>query len=224
MKKQKWGIVVSVQFCWLLCLGGVKAQAGLIPVPIRPMQGMLVSGPGDAGGAFMSSWRKVNNATSYRLAFYRNNTLEHEVVATDTTARVEGAYFLNSPLEAGIQLSMSWRLKAVFGTVEGEWSEFFNFIYFYPVSNEQEEVPSVFQTLVYPNPVSEIFTVSADTPLEGYEVKLFDILGRAHKLQIIAENEHEIQLKRTLNLPNGVYFLWFKVADKQFFQKIIVKE
>lgn len=53
----------------------------------------------------MSSWRKVNNATSYRLAFYSNNILEHEVVATDTTARVAGADFLNSISEVGTQPS-----------------------------------------------------------------------------------------------------------------------
>lgn len=78
--------------------------------------------------------------------------------------------------------------------------------------------------MVYPNPVSEVFTVSADISLKGYELRLLDILGREQEVEIISENEYQIQLKRTPSLLSGIYLLWLKMGDKQFIQKVIIKE
>ncbi|MCC5916447.1 MAG: T9SS type A sorting domain-containing protein [Cryomorphaceae bacterium] len=73
----------------------------------------------------------------------------------------------------------------------------------------EEAQPSVFS--IYPNPVTDVFSVSATFPLETYSVwKLTDAMGKEIRTGILANDEESIDIRA---LPSGVYF--FRVQYKQ---------
>ena len=75
--------------------------------------------------------------------------------------------------------------------------------------------------LVYPNPVSSVFTAVPGSELIR-EIVIYSVEGRAVQFAIGNSTEEEMKVNISL-LPKGVYFLKVK-TDSQIYQYKIVKE
>ena len=67
---------------------------------------------------------------------------------------------------------------------------------------------------VYPNPTSDIFTISTGNYTGALKVNVYDLFGR----KVFTSNDKEISLK---SFADGVYILEFKAADKTYTTRII---
>ncbi len=74
---------------------------------------------------------------------------------------------------------------------------------------------------IYPNPASEMVTISLKNSSEKAKISMFDVMGRLVK-QIGFENKKEIHFS-VADLQAGIYYLKISEGEKQATQKLIVK-
>ncbi|MCH8546814.1 MAG: T9SS type A sorting domain-containing protein [Cryomorphaceae bacterium] len=81
----------------------------------------------------------------------------------------------------------------------------------------EEAQPSVFS--IHPNPVTDVFSVSATFPLETYSVwKLTDAMGKEIRTGILANDELSIDIRA---LPSGVYFFRIQYKQEVYLHKVM---
>ena len=67
-------------------------------------------------------------------------------------------------------------------------------------------VDNPLQTLVYPNPVSDIFTLEAGQDIEVDNISVFNLIGKTVRFQLKNEEQRKVQIDLSGNVP-GVYFV-----------------
>lgn len=95
----------------------------------------------------------------------------------------------------------------------------------FPVTTSVSDASSTFNTMVYPNPATESFTVSIENSFaESFEISIVDIQGKV-VFQTI-ENNGSSSFSKTINtsdIAKGLYYVRVKTSEGQKTSKLVIQ-
>ncbi|HEY9164620.1 MAG TPA: T9SS type A sorting domain-containing protein [Candidatus Kryptonia bacterium] len=205
--------------------------AGIFRRPLTQLYALLLSPPilatprNDSSGAVDSiklAWRKVANATSYRIQLSSDSMFSRILVDSssvlDTCLEVEGlkgdsVYF--------------WRASALDTTGSSGWSDTWTFTAG-PLTAVRpgKDIPTDFALHQnYPNPFNPTTVIKYQLPVSNYvSLKVYDVLGR--EVAVLVERKENAGAYNASfdgsNLPSGVYFYRLQAGAFKRVKKMIL--
>jgi len=185
------------------------------PVLIRP-ESNLTSAPTE----ITFEWQAVSRAENYEFEI-ATDALFNDIVVIDTNVFNPNKYVSNLLFET----TMYWHVRAKNYSGKGPWSDPRTFTTL--INSIDEEIASIYEAAITPNPVSGIANLSFNLPKNEFVgIYLFNTTGSMISVlnnSQLTEGNHLLVLNSS-KLDNGSYFINFIIGNKTFTLKFIVNK
>ncbi|MDD2636360.1 MAG: T9SS type A sorting domain-containing protein, partial [Bacteroidales bacterium] len=154
-------------------------------------------------------WEVVSNASTYTYELSLDENFS-DIIETDNVLNTNIGISDLTP-----DTQYFWHVKALYETIESDWSEVWNFITEIDVKIIDELHSEI---RVYPNPNNGRFKI------EGNNIQKVIVMDVAGKLVYENRNsqlEYDIDISK---LNSGIYFIEAIILDKRIYRKIVVSE
>ncbi len=155
-------------------------------------------------------WQKSDRIDEYQLQISTSEDFSN-LIADSTLSDSKFAY------ELEYETTWYWRVKALYMTGEGDWSDIWSFETVVSTSAGHDELPVTYKLHQnYPNPFNPVTVIRYELP-ENNEVliEIYDILGR--RVAVLVNDMKKAGVQRTVwdasNVASGTYLYRLQAGD-----------
>ncbi len=169
-------------------------------------------------------WSSSQHASSYFFELSTHNNFS-SVLFDSSLAAPDTSMVLTQQVLAN-DSTYFWRVKALDGELESDWSDVFNFTVNLDVSVDPESVPEEFQLKQnYPNPFNPSTQINYSLPNNAHvKLRVFNALGQ-QVATLVDERKSAGNYSITFNasgLSSGLYFYSIEAGDFRQTQKMVL--
>ncbi len=170
------------------------------------------------------NWEKTGSTIYYQLQISEDENFSTEAIVFDSPIADTSWRVLLSPLK-----KYFWRVSAINGLGQSEWSEIFNFTTseLTGVNDHPNVLPKTAVLMdLFPNPFNGVLHLKIEiaeiNTIQNGEIAIFDILGRkVYSRKVKLNPGHNDFLWQPSNLSSGMYFVNFSFGKNNILRKVM---
>jgi M6 family metalloprotease-like protein len=181
-----------------------------IPELVSPIDNLVTIDEGSC------VWNPVDLATTYTVHISDNPDFGFTVRVGEDLAETKFEY-------TGLPDTLYyWRVKAIDGEVESDWSETGSFEVI--TTSVEEELIAKYNLQMHPNPFSEVLDISIKLNNDHYKIEFYDLVGNLLESKSgIGTGTQSIKWNAG-GLNSGVYLIKFQINGDQFTRRVVLKK